>query len=185
MSGSLEDQHFQVLLVGAPKSGKTALGIKLFSDSFFVDYEPIVEDTSVRKLLDVDGAIASLRLEEISDYKSEYYTSWIRPSNGFLLVYSVSSRSSFEELENWRSKILSMKEATEKVPMVLVGSRCDEDHVVSTEEAQEYADKNEMPFIETSPKAKINDNVCFYEIVREIRKSRSKELHGGNKCEIS
>ena len=57
---------------------------------------------------------------------------YMRTGEGFLLVYSITNRSSFEEIGNFREQILRVKDA-ESVPMVLCGNKCDleEDRQVS------------------------------------------------------
>jgi GTPase SAR1 family protein len=44
--------------------------------------------------------------------------------DGFLVVYSIIQRRSFELLEDFRVSILRVKE-TDSFPMVLVGNKCD------------------------------------------------------------
>lgn len=43
---------------------------------------------------------------------------------GFLLVYSIESRQSFNELEIFYQQILRMKDST-TFPMIIVGTKCD------------------------------------------------------------
>jgi len=43
---------------------------------------------------------------------------------GFLLVYSIESRQSFNELEIFYQQILRMKDS-ETFPMIIVGTKCD------------------------------------------------------------
>ena len=67
---------------------------------------------------------------------------------------------------------------------------------VSTQEAQEFAQKIGAPFFETSAKARINVEEGFYSLVREIRKwnsmahdeeegkDKKKEKKGGSKLKL-
>jgi GTPase KRas protein len=43
---------------------------------------------------------------------------------GFLLVYSIESRQSFNELEIFYQQILRMKDSA-SFPMIIVGTKCD------------------------------------------------------------
>jgi GTPase KRas protein len=56
--------------------------------------------------------------EEYSALRSQ----WFRSGEGFILVYAITSRSSFEHCEFLREKILQAKDR-ENVPMVLVGKK--------------------------------------------------------------
>jgi len=57
--------------------------------------------------------------------------------------------------------------------MVLVGNKCDLDaseRQITKEEGAELAKSMDCPFLETSAKAKINNDECFYECVRVTKK---------------
>eukprot|EP00163_Fabomonas_tropica_P033809 TRINITY_DN910_c0_g1_i2.p2 TRINITY_DN910_c0_g1~~TRINITY_DN910_c0_g1_i2.p2 ORF type:complete len:121 (+),score=34.52 TRINITY_DN910_c0_g1_i2:818-1180(+) len=96
---------------------------------------------------------------------------YMRSGQGFLLVYSITARTSFEEVASFREQILRVKDA-DKVPMVLVGNKVDleRDREVSTNEGKELAKSFECPFVESSAKGRINVEEAFYDLVREIRK---------------
>ena len=55
---------------------------------------------------------------------------------------------------------------------VLVGNKCDLDNerTVKYKEGAELAAQWGCPFFETSAKEKINNEACFFELVREVRK---------------
>jgi GTPase KRas protein len=78
---------------------------------------------------------------------------YIRSGQGFLCVYSITSRSSFEAITNFREQILRVKDE-ESYPMVIVGNKCDlqKDREVSTSEGRELAKSFDAPFVETSAK---------------------------------
>src|SRR5690554_5439809 len=95
---------------------------------------------------------------------------------GFLLVYSITYRSSFEEIRKYHDQAFRIKD-TDWLPMVLVGNKCDleEDRQVTKEEGEELAKEWGIPFFETSAKYRINIEECFFELVRMVR-DRSCEL---------
>lgn len=49
---------------------------------------------------------------------------YMRTGEGFLLVYSITSRQSFEEITTFQQQILRVKDK-DYCPMVLVGNKCD------------------------------------------------------------
>ena len=101
----------------------------------------------------------------------------MREGKGFLLVYSVTSRSTFDEVSNLKEKILRAKDVND-VPMVLVGNKCDLDDLreVNEAEGQELAASwgSGCTFMETSAKERIRNEECFYQLVREIRKMETQ-----------
>ena len=88
---------------------------------------------------------------------------------GFLIVYSVASRSSFEEAQDYYRQILRVKGRTH-YPAILVANKCDlsKDRAVSKSESIEVAKKFKVPLLETSAKLRINIDECFYSIVKEV-----------------
>ena len=96
-----------------------------------------------------------------------------RDGEGFLLVYSISSRSTFERVERFRDQIIRVKDS-DTVPLMLVGNKCDKitEREVSREEGMNMAKKLRCEFIESSAKTCVNVERAFYTVVRMIRQSR-------------
>jgi GTPase KRas protein len=108
---------------------------------------------------------------------------YMRTGEGFLCVYSITSRSSFEELSVFRDLILRVKESSgntdgeDCVPMVLVGNKCDlESHrVVTTAEGADLAKAFGCAHIEASAKARVNVEQSFFTLVREINRKKTAQ----------
>lgn len=75
----------------------------------------------------------------------------MQKGEGYLLVYSVVSKSTFEALNTIRLDILRIKE-TSDMPMVIVGNKIDlvKDRVISKEKGEALAKEFDCPLIETS-----------------------------------
>lgn len=115
----------------------------------------------------------------------------MRNGQGFVVVYAINSRRSFDEIAYFREQILRTKE-TEKVPMVIVGNKCDlmNERQVTTTEGDTLAKRFGCPFMETSAKTDTNVQQIFYELVREIKKEmrllqeNNKPEHKKKNCNI-
>jgi GTPase KRas protein len=103
---------------------------------------------------------------------------YMRTGEGFLLVYSITSRQSFEEITTFQQQILRVKDK-DYFPMVVVGNKCDleGERDVSRQEGEALARSFGCKFIETSAKSRINVDRAFYDIVREIRRY-NREMQG-------
>lgn len=81
---------------------------------------------SYRKQCVIDDEVALLDVldtagqEEYSAMREQY----MRTGEGFLLVYSITSRQSFEEITTFQQQILRVKDK-DYFPMVVVGNKCD------------------------------------------------------------
>lgn len=88
----------------------------------------------------------------------------MKNGQGFVLVYSITAQSTFNDLQDLREQILRVKD-TDDVPMVLVGNKCDleDERVVGKDQGVNLARQFNCAFMETSAKAKINvQDVSFF-----------------------
>ena len=84
----------------------------------------------------------------------------MKNGQGFVLVYSITAQSTFNDLQDLREQILRVKD-TDDVPMVLVGNKCDleDERVVGKDQGLNLARQfSNCAFMETSAKAKIGVN---------------------------
>lgn len=119
--------EYKVVVVGGGGVGKSCLTIQLVNNHFIDVYDPTIED-SYRKQVSIDEETCLLDIldtagqEEYSAMRDQY----MRNGQGFLLVYSITSRGSFKEVSAFREQILRVKDA-DRVPMLIVGNKCDLD----------------------------------------------------------
>ncbi|KAI9336694.1 ras family-domain-containing protein [Obelidium mucronatum] len=106
---------------------------------------------------------------------------YMRTGEGFLLVYSITSRHSFEDISNFHAQILRVKDRDRYFPCVLVGNKCDleQERAVSAQEGQTAAKQfGGVPFLEASARTRHNVDEVFYELVRQIRKENTPDKPG-------
>ena len=166
-----------IYVMGSGGVGKSALTLRMVTDNFTEYYDPTIED-SYRKPLKVDGRGVTVDIVDTAG-QEEYNAmrdQWIRNGKGFLLVYSLTNKGSFEELYNLMDEMWRAKDDGD-FPVVLCGNKVDleNERQVSTEEGEKLAEEWGCPFFETSAKTKVNDHECFYQLVREIRKQDEKQ----------
>jgi len=173
--------EYKLAVLGGGGVGKSALTIRLVVDDFLEIYDPTIEDTYRKDLL-VDEEAALLEIVDTAG-QEEFVAlrdQWITDARGFLLVYCITCRASFEEAVQIRERILRTKDVA-KVPIVLVGNKCDlKEREVEYREGVEQAKIWDCPFFETSAKTKLNTRECFESLVREIR-AETKRLNDKRK----
>lgn len=170
--------HFKICVLGDGGVGKTALTIQLCSHHFVEEYDPTIED-SYRKQVVIDDKPALLEILDTAG--QEEFTAlrdqWIRDSEGFVIAYSITSKTSFDLCKNIHSQILRVKDGEENV-ISLIGNKRDLEHKreVSIEDGQNLARLLSTQFHETSAKTRLNIDESFFDVVREIRQRYDKKL---------
>lgn len=170
-------QTYKLVVVGGGGVGKSALTIQYIQSYFVTDYDPTIEDSYTKQCV-IDDIPARLDIldtagqEEFSAMREQY----MRSGEGFLLVFSVTDRNSFEEIYKFHRQILRVKDRDE-FPMLMVGNKADLDHQrqVSNMDAQNVARQLKIPYIECSAKVRINVDQAFHELVRIVRKFQFNE----------
>lgn len=173
-------REYKLVVLGSGGVGKSALTVQFVQGIFVEKYDPTIED-SYRKQVEVDGNQCMLEILDTAGtvsgsiiFKGNWIKSWIsnfdlqeqftamrdlymKNGQGFLLVYSITSQSTFNDLEDLRDQILRVKDA-EDVPIILVGNKCDleDERVVGKDQGQNLARQWSCVFMETSAKAKVN-----------------------------
>ena len=171
-------KEYKLVVLGSGGVGKSAITV-LFVQGIFVEkYDPTIED-SYRKQCEIDGQ--QCMLEILDTAGTEQFTAmrdlYMKNGQGFVLVYSIVSLGSFNDLNDMREQILRVKDS-EDVPMVLVGNKCDlnDSRIVTTAQGEELARRfNNCVFLEVSAKLKLRVNDIFTELIRKINASAPPE----------
>jgi small GTP-binding protein len=162
----------KIVVFGAGAVGKSALTIQFVQGYFITDYDPTIED-SYKRVLSVDNDNIQLDILDTAgqDDFAPMRTSYMRQGKGFIIVYAIDDRASFEEVEVFHRDLTRTK-GTSNVPVVICGNKCDleEKRVVSKAEGEELAEKLTSTFFETSALANINIENAFKALVKEVRK---------------
>ncbi len=167
--------EIRLVILGSGAVGKSAITVQFVQNHFVDIYDPTIED-SYRKQVEIDGTIYLLDIldtagqEEYSAMRDQY----MRTGEGFILVYSVINRDTFNEIESFVEKIYMNKDSKD-VPMILCGNKCDLTYQrqVHTIEGINLAKQLKCSFLECSAKTRHNIDQVWFGIVREV----VKKLH--------
>jgi len=174
----------RVCVFGAGSVGKTAITTKFTSDIFITQYDPTIED-SYRRMVEVEGYHCMLEIVDTAGAEqfSVMREMYIKSGQGFLLVFSITSESSFLEIPPIYEQILNAKSeetdeetpprgsiSTPKVPIVLVGNKHDleDQRRVSLEATTKLAKEWNASYMETSAKTGFNIEKIFQDLTRLI-----------------
>lgn len=104
--------------------GKSCLINAFLNGKFIEEYDPTIEN-SHRVQIQVDGFVHMLDIldtagqEDLSTMQGE----WFRSGEGFILMYAINERKTFQEVTKLHMRIEMIKQGD--TPMVLCGSKVD------------------------------------------------------------
>lgn len=159
-------------------------------DEFVEDYEPTKAD-SYRKNLVLGGKECQIDIldtagqEDYAAIRDNYF----RSGEGFLCVFSITERESFESAQDFRDQILRVKEAsnTDNIPFIFVGNKSDltTRRQVQNDECENIANSWGVQYVETSAKTKENVDKIFYDLLQKIQHQKdimaTEEIEQGGK----
>jgi small GTP-binding protein len=122
-------------------------------------------DQCMIDLLDTAGQ------EEYSSMRDSY----MRCSDGFVLMYSITDPSTLEELKGIHDQILRSTDRDD-VPCVVIGSKCDmeEDRLITQESGKQFAQKIHAPFYECSSKNGLRIDEPFHHLCELLGKETAR-----------
>lgn len=170
-------REYKLVVLGSGGVGKSALTVQFVQGIFVEKYDPTIED-SYRKQVEVDNQ--QCMLEILDTAGTEQFTAmrdlYMKNGQGFLLVYSITSQSTFNDLQELRDQILRVKD-TDDVPMMVIGNKCDleDERVVGRDQGMLLGRQYNCPFSETSAKAKTNVTEIFKHLVQLINKKTPEQ----------
>jgi len=163
------------VIMGFRAVGKSSISIRFVENHYVDSYSPTIENTYLQtvqargreyecEVIDTSGQ------DEFSIFQNQYALG----IHGYILVFCVNNRHSFDVVQVIHDKILNAVGA-DHVPCVLVGNKSDldEDRVISVEQGEALAKEWGCQFVECS--AKLNDNIVsiFKMLIEEVDKEHA------------
>lgn len=178
--------ELKLAVLGQTLVGKSALTYRFISDKFPTEHDTTIEDQyKINTTIDEHNC----RLEILDtagqdDYQSMLDT-WINFAEGFVLVYSIDDRESFESLKDKYDRVVKNK-SDDVYSVIIVGNKCDleDKRKVTKEEGESYAKSKGVDFMEVSALKTINVKETFVKVAHNLleKKVTQKTEAGGDKC---
>ena len=161
---------FKYIIVGDSSVGKSCLLLQFTDKRFKSTHDLTIGVEFGSRTVQINDKAIKLQIWDTAGQESfrSITRSYYRGSIGALLVYDITKRSSFENLQKWLEE---MKEnAYSKMQIILIGNKVDleSERQVSTEEGETFAKKHSLIFFETSAKTAINVEKAFLSVTKQI-----------------
>ncbi len=152
--------------------GKTSLVYELQEEAGGLEHSLTLGVDYYSKVFNKDEKVVKVQIWDTAgqDRFRSIVRTYYRNAVGGLLVFDLTNRNSFENIPGWLDEARYCHGNDDEYVYVLVGNKCDdsEKRVVSNEEAEIFATKNGMKYIETSATTGSNVNNAFDLLVDEI-----------------
>ena len=162
-----EDATFKVLFLGDSGVGKSSLVIRAIKKQFDSFYKPTVGFDLFNYIVKVNEKIMKLQIWDTCGQEefSMINQSLFKNTSIAIMVYSIASMDSFENIKKWASKVEDLSK--EDTIFFLVGNKSDlcNHRKVSFNEGKKYGHDKFQFFVETSSKQGYNVDILFKEII--------------------
>jgi small GTP-binding protein len=150
---------YKFIIIGNSGVGKTAILKRLIQNSFTDEATSTIGVEFDSKVMVVGNQKVKLQIwdtagqERFRSIAKAYY----RNAVGVILVFDITDRKSFEELSTWLND--AHAHCNPNAAIQLIGNKSDlnSKRTVSESEAQQFSERHQMDYIETS--AKDGDNI--------------------------
>ena len=161
---------FKIVIIGDTYVGKTNILSRYISNEFDPNSNSTIGVELTTKTYNFDNNDVKVQIwdtagqEKYRSITSSYY----KGAQGCLLVYDITKKKSFDNIDKWYSELKSNSD--EKIYTMLLGNKSDleENREVSIEEAEKKAKNFNIAFMETSAFNGNNINKAFNELINNV-----------------
>lgn len=170
-------ERIKVISMGSGGCGKSCLIKRYCEERFVSKYIATIGVDYGVKPVRVDGVDVRVNFWDLSGH-SEFFeirNEFYKDAQGCLLVFDVSSRESFEELDVWLAECAKYGANPRDMPIALCGNKTDKRRLVSEEEARSFAQSRGLSYFDTCAATgqNVNDmfDYLFQAVYRKVKAS--------------
>ena len=157
------------MLVGDSGVGKTNLLTRFSKNEFNLESRATIGVEFATRTIETEtGDVIKAQIWDTAgqDRYRAIASSYYRGATGALLVYDITKKRTFENIERWLTELRT--HGQENMTLMLIGNKTDlaKMREVQTEDAANYAEREQMALIETSALDSSNVNMAFECIIK-------------------
>ena len=176
---------FKIILIGSSSVGKSSILQRYIQKVFNESYSCTIGVDFFMKSLDVGDKSIKLQLWDTAGTEKfrSITTGYYRGANAAFVVFDLTSKPTFDCLNEWIQNYYKFSNPDTEKNVVLVGNKSDlvNKREVSEEEIENFAKNNNLMYFETSAKDGKNIDECFYFIAEKLVKQFENKDQDDNK----
>lgn len=170
METTKHDYLFRIVMAGDSGVGKTNLLLRYTDNTFNFETKTTIGAQFNQKSISVGKEIVDCQIWDTAGQERFHAITctYFRGAVGAVLVYDVCNLNTFKNTERWLKNLRELAEPN--VVIMLVGNKSDLENLrqVSIEDAQNFAQVNQIEFMETSALNGKNVSLAFEELAKKI-----------------
>ena len=170
---------FKYIIVGDQSVGKSNLLMKFAHNKFTDEYQATIGVEFGAKNIEFDQQIYRIQIWDTAGQENfrSITRAYYKNSVCAMVVYDITSHSTFEHVQNWIEDIKNQSPKT--VLIILIGNKTDleDKRSVSFDEGNDFAIQNGIIFAETSAKTGYGIDEIFLKSAKEIAKNMNENYY--------
>lgn len=172
--------EYKVSLLGSLGVGKSALTVKFITRRFINEYDPTLEDTYTKEDV-IDNQMIIVKVMDTAHEDSENLERYLRWSDAVVVVYSITSKQSYQRAKGLLQEIAELQKTKEihECPVVLLGNKNEMERYrqVSKLDGAALAKQYACSYHEVSAAGEYDEvEYVFHETVREIKREQERHM---------
>ena len=178
---------YKIAIIGDEGVGKSSILSRFLDNSFSKEILSAVGLVFRSKAIEKDNLKIGLLIRDASgkeEYQSKIFP-LLKDLNGCILVYDITNEASFNNVVNWKNKIVEINQ--QDIPMILVGNKCDlnNERKIHNLQGEQKATILKCSFLESSASTPTNIDEIFMKLIDNMlefdKKMREKEEESDKK----
>ena len=164
--------QFKLVLLGESAVGKSSLVLRFVKGQFHEYQESTIGAAFLTQTVQLDEATVKFEIWDTAGQERYHSLApmYYRGAQAAIVVYDITNQDSFGRAKTWVKEL--QRQASPNIVIALAGNKSDlaNKRMVDLDEAQAYADDNNLLFMETSAKTAMNVNEVFMAIAKKLPK---------------
>ena len=163
------ENNIELLIIGDQNVGKSNFIFRFTENKFSESHQATIGIDVKVKNIKIEHKVYKVQIFDTSGqeaYKSISRNYYLKVQ-GILLMFDLTNRFSFQNLENWIKEIYNVRD---KVPFMIIGNKCDLENKieVNDDEVLQFGNKNNARYYKTSAKTGKNIDNAIINFVEQI-----------------
>ncbi|XP_027339555.1 ras-related protein RABA4d-like [Abrus precatorius] len=171
------DYMFKIVMIGDSGVGKSQLLNRFVKNEFYMKSKPTIGVEFLTKTVVMDHKLVKAQIWDTAGQEryQAITTAYYRGATGALLAYDITKRQSFDHVEKWLDELRI--HADKNIIVMLVGNKSDlsSSRAVPVEVARDFAQQEDLFFIETSALDSSNVESAFLGLLSQVYRTVSKK----------